>query len=171
MWGFDDPLRSFFAELWPNGSRRKEPVFFLPNPDEWYVYWWPPVLAVDLVEVTEMSPVAVCTALQLLDPRARLRPADELEARLDSPPGVSEEYHDGFRRAVLWVLGEEDTCPGSGQSWSGGLPSPQLVGAECELLSGHCYSQKRDEVLDQQFAAGGHVALYWALGDALPGED
>jgi hypothetical protein len=99
-----------------------------------------------------------------------LRAAAEIEARLFSPSGVSEEYRNGFRRALLWVLGEEDTRPGSGTRWTGGLPTAELVDAECQLLSGYCYSQQDEHILNQQFTAGGHAALYWALGATLPGD-
>jgi hypothetical protein len=99
-----------------------------------------------------------------------LRAAAEIEARLFSPSGVSEEYRNGFRRALLWVLGEDDVRPGSRTSWNGGLPTAELVDAECQLLSGYCYSQQDEHILNQQFTAGGHAALYWALGATLPGD-
>jgi hypothetical protein len=162
VWGFDGTRRSFFAQLRPNGSKPKMQPVFLPS--GWHIYWWPAVLALDLVAVTEMTPIAVCTALQLVDPNASLRPADAIEAELESPPpGVTDEYHHGYRRALLWVLGAENTCPGSGLE-SRGRPTPLSVNAESELLSGRCYSQEPELVLDQQSAAGGEAALDWALG-------
>ncbi len=162
IWGFDNSLRSFFAKLWPNGSKSKKPEVFLPW--DWYVFWWPCALALDLIAVTEMPPIPVCTALQLLDPDASLRRTDEIEAGLRAPPGVTDEYRDGYRRALHWVLGAEDTCPGSGREWTGGTPTPLAVNAEYELLLGHCYRQEVEEVNNQQFNGGGAAALRWALG-------
>jgi len=111
-----------------------------------------------------MGAIPVLTALVLLDPAARLRPAAEIEARIDSSPGVSEEYRDGYRRALLWVLGTESTCPGSRNSWAGGRPTAQLVDAESQLLEGRVYSQEVEEILNQQFNGGGRAALELALG-------
>jgi hypothetical protein len=77
---------------------------------------------------------------------------------------VSAEYRDGYRRALLWVLGRETICPGSRNSWAGGRPATQLVDAESQLLDGRVYSQELEEILNQQFNAGGNAALEWALG-------
>jgi hypothetical protein len=163
MWGFDNRLRSFFAELWRNGSKRKRPEVFLPR-DAFYICWWPSALALELIAATKLPPVSVCTALQLLDPGATLRPSEELEDGMGEPPGVSDEYRDGYRRALRWVRGLEEKCPGSGCEWAGGTPSPEIVNAEYELLLGHCYRQEPEEVANQQVTGGGAAALDWALG-------
>jgi hypothetical protein len=77
---------------------------------------------------------------------------------------VSEEYRDGYCRALLWVLGTQTICPGSRNGWSGGRPTTQLVDAESQLLDGRVYSQEIEEIRNQQFNAGGNAALEWALG-------
>jgi hypothetical protein len=162
VWGFDDSRRSFFAELWPNGSRALNPHGSLPR--GYRDYRWPSCLALDVLAVTGMEPTAVLTALVLVDPAARLRAASELERRLETPAGVTAEYQDGYCRALRWVLGTESICPGSRRSWPRGRPTAQLVNAECQLLSGRVYSQELDELLSQQFNGGGEAALLWALG-------
>ena len=162
VWGCDHSRGSFVARLWRNGSRARKPLASLPDGPGFYL--WPACLAVDIVAVTGMGAIPVLTALVLLDPAARLRPAAEIEARIDSSPGVSEEYRDGYRRALLWVLGTESTCPGSRNSWAGGRPTAQLVDAESQLLEGRVYSQEVEEILNQQFNGGGRAALELALG-------
>jgi hypothetical protein len=162
VWGFDNSRRSFFAQLWPNGTRAHNPHASLPDGERGY--WWPSCLALDIIAVTEMEPIAVLAALVLLDPASRLRPMPEIEAGLDTGAGVSAEYRDGYCRALRWVLGTEASCPGSRRSWPGGRPTAQAVNAECELLSGRVYSEELDEIFNQQFNGGSEAALLWALG-------
>jgi hypothetical protein len=106
----------------------------------------------------------VVTALAILDPWPQLRPGSEIATKAEAPPGVSREYQDSYRRALLWVLGDFNTCPGSQTAWSAGLPEPGLVDVEHQLLVGRVYSQALDEILNQQVSAGGEAALWWALG-------
>ncbi len=162
VWGFDHSRGSFVARLWRNGSRARKPLAALPDGPTGYP--WPACLAVDIVAVTGMGPIAVLTALVLLDPAARLLPAPAIEARLESLPGASEEYREGYRRALLWVLGTESICPGSRNPWPRGRPTTQLVDAESQLLDGRVYSQEIEEILNQQFNGGANAALEWALG-------
>lgn len=162
IWGFDNSERSFLARLWRNGSRARRPFASLPA--DWHVYWWPPCLALDIIAVTRMDAIAVLSALVLLDPASTLRRAAEIEPALDTPPGVTAEFQDGFRRALLWVLGRANICPGSRSEWCGGQPSAQLVDAEFQLLVGRVYSQKMNEIFSQQFNSGGEAALSFVLG-------
>jgi hypothetical protein len=103
VWGFSNSRRTFFARLWPNGSRAYSPHASLPDGERGY--WWPSCLALDIVTVTDQEPTAVLAALVLLDPASRLRPMPEIEAQLEAPAGVSAEYRDGYRCALRWVLG------------------------------------------------------------------
>jgi hypothetical protein len=162
VWGFDNRRGSFFAQLWPNGSRSGNPHASLPADERGY--WWPSCLALDIVAVTKMEPTAVLAALVLLDPASAVRPTSELEGRVETPAGVSADYRDGYRRALRWVLGTECICPGSRRSWPGERPTAQIVDAECQLLSGRVYSHELHEILTQQFNGGGEAALLWALG-------
>ena len=103
-----------------------------------------------------------------LDPSPRLRPLNEIAARLDQPPGVTGDFKNGFRHALRWVLGESDKSPGSRTLWKTGPPSPELVDAEYQLVVGHVYTEGLKAVLNQQFNGGGESALRWALGGNDP---
>jgi hypothetical protein len=161
VWGYNNGVQSFFAQLWRNGSRAGKPRVSLSG--QWPNYRWPGCLALDIIAATEQTPVAVVTALAVLDPSPRLRPADEIEARVRTPPGAGGKFTESYRRALLWVLGKSDTCPGSKTTWTAGIPEPRRVDVEHELLAGRVYSQAIDEILNQVVSGGGESALWWAL--------
>ncbi len=104
------------------------------------------------------------SALAILDPSPALRAPAEIAIRADEPPDAGEEFRDSYRRALLWVLGSFNTCPGSRMAWSAGSPDPRTVDVEHQLLAGRMYSEALSEMVSQQFNAGGEAALWWALG-------
>lgn len=162
VWGYDRAVDSFYAQLWRHGICSRSPLVSLAGFSP--TYRWPGVLALAIIDATEAPPLEVVKAMAILNPSPHLRPLDEIAGKLSAPPGVSEDYKNGYRHALRWVVGESDKCPGSRTESTGGVPSPELVDAEYQLVVGHFYSEELKALLNQQFNAGGERALWWALG-------
>lgn len=158
IWGYDTGVRSFFAQLWRNGSRSEDPEVWISGVTE--VLPWPGCVALAVVEATVMAPAVVVRALGIAEPAPLLRPATELAAEVErlagEPPGPDR---DGARQALCWVQGRSRVCPGSGWSWVGGPPDAEQVLAEHRMLTGRFY--RLDEARRFYCAAGN--TLYWAL--------
>ena len=162
VWGYDCAVDSFYAQLWRHRIHSKSPLVSLAG--FWPNYRWPGVLALAIIAATEAPPLEVLKAMAILNPSPHLRSLDEIAGKLNAPHGVTDNYRNGYRHALRWVVGESDKCPGSRTESTGGVPSPELVDAEYQLVVGHVYSQELKALLNQQFNAGGEWALWWALG-------
>jgi hypothetical protein len=158
IWGYDEGIGSFFAQLWRNGSRSDDPEVWLSGVTKNYP--WPGCVALDIVEITKQDPVAVTRALAIAVAKPRLRSDVEIRDRVEHLSATSgDAYVDGQRHALLWALGQADVCPGSRWGWTGGVPSAEQVDAERDLVTGRIY--RRGE--NQSLCSGADEALMWAL--------
>ncbi|WP_020663620.1 hypothetical protein [Amycolatopsis benzoatilytica] len=159
IWGYDEGIGSFFAQLWRNGSRSDEPEVWLSGMRR--PYPWPGCVALDILEATRQDPATVTRALGIADPAVRLRPAHEIAAEVDQLAShAGDPYIDGKRHALLWVRGQADVCPGSRWQWSHGAPTAEQVVAEHHLVTGRVYRPEENRTI----CSGADEALWWALG-------
>jgi hypothetical protein len=118
---------------------------------------WPQTLAVHIRYHTKTDPATVITALGIADPDPHLRPLPALRQGLahhrnDSP------FHDGYRYALHWLLGEVDETPGSRVKAHPFTGDPHQAAAESAFASGRCYM-----TVERDWYGGADTALAWAL--------
>ncbi|MEO7196466.1 MAG: hypothetical protein ABIZ05_16905 [Pseudonocardiaceae bacterium] len=159
VWGYDEPLGGFFAQLWTNASTSDEPEIWLSAGDG--IYPWPGCIALEIVERTRAAPLAVVRALGVADPKPRLRPLAEITARMTEigEPRDQTRFVAGQLLALGWTLGAGEVCPGSRLPSIPGRPSPRRVDAERHLVTGRVYRGA-----DRDLHSGADTGLSWALG-------
>lgn len=157
VWGWDGATRSFYAQLWRNGSPKDAP------PEIWLdgvtdPYPRPECLALRLVEVMRADPLAAVNGLGI-------GAGDEPPAPLAVVQGelrTWEPEHEGFglgrRIGLEWLSGQRRECPGSGWTWNGDVPTRPFINAEARLVTGRIHSGESDGVL-----SGVDDALAWSL--------
>ena len=79
-WGYDEPIGSYFAQLWRNTNRDEG------QPDIWLSgirsnYARPGSIALEIMKSTGHDPLTIVSAMGILDPAPRLR------GPLPDPPG------------------------------------------------------------------------------------
>jgi hypothetical protein len=159
VWGYDEGMGSFFAQLWRNGSLSDDPDVWLSGVE--CPYPWPSCIALGVFQVTRCDPEMVTRALGIAEPGARLRPSHELAAEADNLSGrACDPYLAAKRDALLWVLGRAEKSPGTGLGWNRGTPTAGQVAAELHLVTGRIYNDRAN----QRTHSGADEALWWALG-------
>lgn len=160
-WGYDPGMRSFYAQLWRNGSTAEDPEIWLNGASQPLA--WPSCILVRLVELTGVDPLTVMNALGLA---AHDGPIASPQSFMDQLEEVGRQpspypYVEGQRIALLWLLGQESTCPGSGWSWTPSVPSRTVVNAEMLMANGDIYLRGLGGV-----ASGVEEVLVDALSDS-----
>ncbi|WP_335989929.1 hypothetical protein [Glycomyces sp. MUSA5-2] len=156
IWGYDDPLGSFFAQLWRNDSGGPdEPQVAINGFDRRLP--WPQTLAVHIRYHTKTDPAAVVAALGIADPDPHLRPPSALRTGLSEHPD-NRPFAEGWRYALHWLLGTVDEAPGSRVKAHPFTGDPHRAAAESAFASGRCYM-----TVEREWYAGADTALAWAL--------
>jgi hypothetical protein len=162
VWGYDEGVASFYAQLWTNASGNDAPDIWLSGVDPRYP--WPGCLALAVVEATGRDPVTVIAALGLATPDATVRPAAHVTRRmqgLGDPAGDS--YAAGAIAVYRWALLGCGAAPGSWRPWNGEAPTPQHVDAEHHMITGRVYQQH--DAATHAWIAGADEALAWLLSN------
>ncbi|MGH3867229.1 MAG: hypothetical protein ACRDQ4_14015 [Pseudonocardiaceae bacterium] len=159
VWGYDEPLGSFFAQLWTNASTSDEPEIWLSGAYE--IYPWPSCIALEILEWTRATALAVVRALGVANPKPTLRLQDEITTRMTAigEPRDQTRFVAGQLLALAWTAGVAELCPGSRRPAAPDRPSPPRVDAEHHLVTGRVYRGA-----DRDFYSGADTELWWALG-------
>lgn len=159
-WGYDEPIGSYFAQLWRNASRDE------PRPDIWlsgiqHDYARPGSIALEVMESTGVSdPLTIVSAMGILDPAPRLRGIAEITGQIEElMPERKDPYITGQIDALRWVLAGTTPGPGSGREWLADPPSAEQVAAEHHFVIGRLYESGGD----QDGFSGADEALMWVL--------
>lgn len=163
VWGYDEGVGSFYAQLWRNPGDSDEPDVWLSGVDPHYP--WPGCIALAIVETTGCDPVSVVRALGLANPHPALRPLADIARQatpLTSPAG--DGYTTGRVAVLNWILGAAREAPGSRLPWRADQrPTPEEVTAEQHMVTGRVYQSF--DPYTRAWLGGADEALAWALGD------
>ncbi|WP_125789751.1 hypothetical protein [Amycolatopsis sp. WAC 01375] len=163
IWGWDDGIGSFYAQLWRNGSSSDAPDIWLSGASK--PYPWPGCVALDIVQHTGAAPLSVVQALGIADPVPRLRDTTEITQQIDElkPLDDTDGYIGGQLYALAWTQGIETLSPSTRGQDDHSRPAPDRVDAEHHLITGRVYLGG-DAERTQAFYSGADEALWWALG-------
>ena len=136
IWGYDTGVRSFFAQLWKNGSESEDPELWLTPPV--LSATWPYVLVPPIVAYADAEPLAVVRALGVAHPASELRDPDELVERRERLLAADDHpYFAGQLRALDWILGHNTTSPSTMTLVRcGERPTAVEIDAEATLAAG-----------------------------------
>lgn len=136
IWGYDTGVRSFFAQLWNNGSESEDSELWLSPP--LLSATWPYVLVPPIVTHADAEPIAVVRALGIAHPEPELHREDELVERRERLLAADDHpYFAGQLRALDWVLGHSTTSPSTmTRVQCGECPTAAEIEAEAALAAG-----------------------------------
>ncbi|GGJ75516.1 hypothetical protein GCM10010123_01870 [Pilimelia anulata] len=159
IWGWDDGVGSFYAQLWRNNTNSDAPEIWLSGATN--TYPWPGCIALEIATKARVDPLTVVRAMGIAHPQPRLLADRKLADRLkEMGPTGDSPYVSGHSHALAWTLGHAATTPGGGAP-SRGKPTPEQADAEHHMVTGRVYlggAQGRD------YFGGADEALWWALG-------
>jgi len=160
IWGYDDGVGSFYAQLWRNPGDREAPDVWLSGAAPRYP--WPGSLDLAVVEATRRDPVSVVRALGLADPNAFLRAAGELTGAIDRLPNQGRDPYEAGQLAVYqWAISGAGPAPGSWLPWNGQKPTAEHATAEQYMITARVYQPH--DATTQAWVGGADEALAWAL--------
>lgn len=161
VWGWDEPMGTFHAQLWRNASRDDRPDIWLAGVDPGLP--WPSCVALEVFLRLSVTPLQAVRALAIAAPRPSLRGVVEVASAVRDLRGAGDHaYASGQRAALHWVRGAADAAPASMVPWNRATPTPEEVDAEHHMTTGCLY---RPELAgEREFYSGIDEALFWVLG-------
>src|ERR1043165_7598446 len=102
IWGWDEGLSSFYAQLWRNGSVADSPEIWLSGTRTSYP--WPGCLALDIVKYTGVDPLTIVRAMAIAHPAPTVRTDEEILRVLAKLRG-GDAYIGGHIQALAWTQG------------------------------------------------------------------
>lgn len=163
VWGWDEPMGTFHAQLWRNGSRDDRPDFWLSGVDPGLP--WPSSVALEVFLRLSVTPLQAVRALAIAAPRPALRGVVGVASVVRDLRGAGDgDYVRGQRAALDWVRGVAEAAPASLMPWKRAAPTPEEVDAEHHLVTACLY--RPELASERQFYSGIDEALFWVLGRA-----
>lgn len=156
IWGYDNGIGAYFAQLWRNDKDKGDPDFSIPgiNPD----MRRPECIALALTEILGLDSLTAVKALSITAPRPRMRPKKEILSRIHQYDDQGT-YNHAYKHALEWAGGISRA--NSLDPWTPSNPiSPTAieVDAELSIVTAKMYSGQAHEVygsIDE--------ALWWVL--------
>lgn len=159
VWGFDEGMGSYWANLWRNDEDR-DAAPSLSVGASGPLLRRPEAVMVAIAEHLGFAPVTVTQGLGLQTTRRRARSRDERLGYLASIQPGHGDYSVGVYEGAAWLAGQASRCPVSGWPCHPGfIPGAEHIHAEVLYASGAVY-------LGQNLPRhrGAEQSLMWAIG-------